>query len=74
MGLLKMKYLEMGFTLRQADLILDSLRLQLRENNDRINNLMLTRDELLELQSNNEVIRSTMLSIKDEIARAALYA
>jgi hypothetical protein len=68
-----MKYLEMGFTLRQADLILDSLRLQLRENNDRINNLMLTRDELLELQSNNEVIRSTMLSIKDEIARAALY-
>jgi hypothetical protein len=69
-----MKYLEMGFTLRQADLILDSLRLQLRENNDRINNLMLTRDELLELQSNNEVIRSTMLSIKDEIARAALYA
>ena len=64
----------MGFTLRQADLILDSLRLQLRENNDRINNLMLTRDELLELQSNNEVIRSTMLSIKDEIARAALYA
>ena len=63
----------MGFTLRQADLILDSLRLQLRENNDRINNLMLTRDELLELQSNNEVIRSTMLSIKDEIARAALY-
>ena len=69
-----MKYLEMGFTLRQADLILDSLRVQLRENNDRINNLMLTRDELLELQSNNEVIRSTMLSIKDEIARAALYA
>jgi hypothetical protein len=69
-----MKYLEMGFTLRQADLILDSLRLQLRDNNDRINNLMLTRDELLELQSNNEVIRSTMLSIKDEIARAALYA
>ena len=69
-----MKYLEMGFTLRQADLILDSLRLQLRENNDQINNLMLTRDELLELQSNNEVIRSTMLSIKDEIARAALYA
>ena len=69
-----MKYLEMGFTLRQADLILASLRLQLRENNDRINNLMLTRDELLELQSNNEVIRSTMLSIKDEIARAALYA
>jgi hypothetical protein len=69
-----MKYLEMGFTLRQSDLILDSLRLQLRENNDRINNLMLTRDELLELQSNNEVIRSTMLSIKDEIARAALYA
>jgi hypothetical protein len=69
-----MKYLEMGFTLRQADLILDSLRLKLRENNDRINNLMLTRDELLELQSNNEVIRSTMLSIKDEIARAALYA
>ena len=69
-----MKYLEMGFTLRQADLILDSLRLQLRENNDRINNLMLTRNELLELQSNNEVIRSTMLSIKDEIARAALYA
>lgn len=64
----------MGFTLRQADLILDSLRLQLRENNDRINNLMLTRNELLELQSNNEVIRSTMLSIKDEIARAALYA
>ena len=64
----------MGFTLRQADLILASLRLQLRENNDRINNLMLTRDELLELQSNNEVIRSTMLSIKDEIARAALYA
>lgn len=64
----------MGFTLRQSDLILDSLRLQLRENNDRINNLMLTRDELLELQSNNEVIRSTMLSIKDEIARAALYA
>ena len=74
MGVLKMKYLEMGFTLRQADLILASLRLQLRENNDRINNLMLTRDELLELQSNNEVIRSTMLSIKDEIARAALYA
>jgi hypothetical protein len=69
-----MKYLEMGFTLRQSDLILDALRLQLRENNDRINNLMLTRDELLELQSNNEVIRSTMLSIKDEIARAALYA
>ena len=69
-----MKYLEMGFTLRQADLILDSLRLKLRENNDRINNLMLTRDELLELQSNNEVIRSTMLSIKDEIARSALYA
>jgi hypothetical protein len=69
-----MKYLEMGFTLRQADLILDSLRLQLRENNDRINNLMLTRDELLELQSNNEVIRSTMLAIKDEIARATLYA
>ena len=69
-----MKYLEMGFTLRQSDLILDALRLQLRANNDRINNLMLTRDELLELQSNNEVIRSTMLSIKDEIARAALYA
>lgn len=69
-----MKYLEIGFTLRQSDLILDALRLQLRENNDRINNLMLTRDELLELQSNNEVIRSTMLSIKDEIARAALYA
>ena len=69
-----MKYLEMGFTLRQADLILDSLRLQLRENNDRINNLMLTRNELLELQSNNEVIRSTMLAIKDEIARATLYA
>jgi hypothetical protein len=69
-----MKYLEMGFTLRQSDLILDALRLQLRENNDRINNLMLTRDELLELQSNNEVIRSTMLAIKDEIARAALYA
>ena len=69
-----MKYLEMGFTLRQADLILASLRLQLRENNDRINNLMLTRDELLELQSNNEVIRSTMLAIKDEIARATLYA
>jgi hypothetical protein len=69
-----MKYLEMGFTLRQADLILDSLRLKLRENNDRINNLMLTQSELLELQSNNEVIRSTMLSIKDEIARAALYA
>jgi hypothetical protein len=69
-----MKYLEMGFTLRQSDLILDALRLKLRENNDRINNLMLTRDELLELQSNNEVIRSTMLSIKDEIARAALYA
>ena len=69
-----MKYLEMGFTLRQSDLILDALRLQLRENNDQINNLMLTRDELLELQSNNEVIRSTMLSIKDEIARAALYA
>ena len=64
----------MGFTLRQADLILDSLRLQLRENNDRINNLMLTRDELLELQSNNEVIRSTMLAIKDEIAIATLYA
>jgi hypothetical protein len=69
-----MKYLEMGFTLRQSDLILDALRLKLRENNDQINNLMLTRDELLELQSNNEVIRSTMLSIKDEIARAALYA
>ena len=69
-----MKYLEMGFTLRQSDLILDALRLKLRENNERINNLMLTRDELLELQSNNEVIRSTMLSIKDEIARAALYA
>ena len=69
-----MKYLEIGFTLRQSDLILDALRLQLRENNNCINNLMLTRDELLELQSNNEVIRSTMLSIKDEIARAALYA
>jgi hypothetical protein len=69
-----MKYLEMGFTLRQSDLILNALRLQLRENNDRINNLMLTRDELLELQSNNEVIRSTMLAIKDEIARASLYA
>jgi hypothetical protein len=69
-----MKYLEMGFTLRQSDLILDALRLKLRENNDRINNLMLTMDELLELQSNNEVIRSTMLSIKDEIARAALFA
>ena len=69
-----MKYLEMGFTLRQSDLILDALRLKLRENNDRINNLMLTRDELLELQSKNQVIRSTMLSIKDEIARAALYA
>jgi hypothetical protein len=69
-----MKYLEMGFTLRQADLILDSLRLKLRENNNRIDNLMLTQSELLELQSNNEVIRSTMLSIKDEIARAALYA
>jgi hypothetical protein len=69
-----MKYLEIGFTLRQSDLILDALRLKLRENNDQINNLMLTRDELLELQSNNEVIRSTMLSIKDEIARAALYA
>ena len=64
----------MGFTLRQSDLILNALRLQLRENNDRINNLMLTRDELLELQSNNEVIRSTMLAIKDEIARASLYA
>ena len=69
-----MKYLQIGLTLRQSDLILNSLRLQLRENNDRINNLMLTRDELLELQSNNEVIRSTMLSIKDEIARAAIYA
>lgn len=69
-----MKHLEIGLTVRQADLILGALRIQLRENNDRINNQMLTKNELLDLQSNNEVIRSTMLSIKDEIARAALYA
>lgn len=69
-----MKQLEIGLTVRQADLIINALRLQLRENNDRIDNLMLTKNELLELQSNNEVIRSTMLSLKDEIHRAALYA
>jgi hypothetical protein len=69
-----MKQLEIGLTVRQADLIIIALRLHLRENNDLINTLMLTKNEQLELQSNNEVIRSTMLSLKDEIARAALYA
>ena len=69
-----MKHIQAGFTVRQVDLIISALRLQLRSNNDSINNLMLTNDELLKMQSNNQVIRSTMLSLKDEIAKSTLSA
>jgi hypothetical protein len=69
-----MKHLEIGLTVRQADLIINALRLQLRENNNQLNELLLTKDETLALQSSNEVIRSTMLALKDEIHRAGLYA
>jgi hypothetical protein len=62
--------IEIGFTIRQADLIIESLRLKLRENNDKLDNLVLSSDEELTLRSNNEVIRSTMLSLKDQIHKA----
>jgi hypothetical protein len=61
------KAIEIGFTIRQADLIIEALRLKLRENNDRLNNMILSSNEELEIRSNNEVIRSTMLSLKDKI-------
>jgi hypothetical protein len=61
------KAIEIGFTIRQADLIIEALRLKLRENNDTLNNMILSSNEELEIRSNNEVIRSTMLSLKDKI-------
>ena len=62
--------IEIGFTIRQADLIIESLRLKLKENNDKLDNIVLSSDEELKLRSNNEVIRSTMLSLKDQIHKA----
>jgi hypothetical protein len=61
------KAIEIGFTIRQADLIIEALRLKLRENNNILDNMILSSNEALQLRSNNEVIRSTMLSLKDKI-------
>ena len=61
------KAIEMGFTIRQADLIIEALRLKLRENNNILDNMILSSNEELQLRSSNEVIRSTMLALKDKI-------
>jgi hypothetical protein len=61
------KAIEIGFTIRQADLIIEALRLKLRENNNILDNMILSSNEALQLRSNNEVIRSTMLALKDKI-------
>jgi len=61
------KAIEIGFTIRQADLIIEALRLKLRENNNILDNMILSSNDELEIRSNNEVIRSTMLSLKDKI-------
>lgn len=66
-----MKAIEMGLTVRQADLIIEALRLKLRENNDQLNNFVLAGEDELLMRSNNEVIRSTMLSLKDQIHLAS---
>jgi heme oxygenase len=66
-----MRAIEMGLTIRQADLIIEALRLKLRDNNDQLDNLVLSGDDEITLRSNNEVIRSTMLSLKDQIHRVS---
>jgi hypothetical protein len=62
-----MKAIELGLTVRQADLIIEALRLKLRDNNDQLNNFVLSGEDELIMRSNNEVIRSTMLVLKDQI-------
>lgn len=66
-----MKAIELGLTVRQADLIIEALRLKLRDNNDQLNNFVLSGEDELIMRSNNEVIRSTMLVLKDQIHSVA---
>ena len=65
-----MPHIEIGLTIRQADLVLASLRSQLRELNYSLNNDVLTSAETVDIQSNANVIRSTMQVLKDLIYKA----
>lgn len=65
-----MQHIELNLTLRQADLVLASLRNQLRELNNSLNNEVLSSSESLEIQSSANVIRSTMQVLKDLIYKA----
>mgnify|MGYP003350685160 CR=1 FL=1 len=65
-----MPHIEIGLTIRQADLVLASLRNQLRELNHSLNNDVLTSAETVDIQSNANVIRSTMQVLKDLIYKA----
>ena len=65
-----MQHIELNLTIRQADLVLASLRNQLRELNNSISNDVLNSTELLDIQSNANVIRSTMQVLKDLIYKA----
>lgn len=62
-----MQHIQLNLTNRQGQLVLAALRLQLRELNDQIENYVLTDAELIELQSEANVIRSTMQVLKDEL-------
>ena len=65
-----MPHIEIGLTIRQADLMLGALRNQLRELNHSLNNEVLSHVETVEIQSNANVIRSTMQVLKDLIYKA----
>ena len=66
-----MKHIELNLTFRQADLVVSALRNQLKELNHSIENDVLSSTEfsteLLDIQSNANVIRSTMQVLKDLI-------
>ena len=65
-----MQHIELNLTIRQADLVLASLRNQLRELNHSLNNDVLSSAESIDIQSSANVVRSTMQVLKDLIYKA----
>ena len=65
-----MPHIEIGLTIRQADLVLDALREELKNINHLVTINQSSPSVIIELQSNANVIRSTMQVLKDLIYKA----
>ena len=65
-----MQHIELSMTIRQADMVLFALRNQLRELNHSLNHDVLSSKESIDIQSDANVIRSTMQVLKDLIYQA----